>query len=114
MAGGMCRPSLVPGDPGSFHLVALSSWRICSWPGSEGKEGEDAEGWVESLDVVPSRLSLNWGPGRTQPALEVVRRCGPAVCPGGREKDVTMSTTVTSIHFQLSGTIFVIWGHIRK
>lgn len=87
MAGGMCCLSLVPRDPGSFHLVALSSWWISSWPGSEGEEREDTERWAESLDVGPSLLSLNWGPGRTHPALEVVRRCGPAMRPEGREKD---------------------------
>lgn len=44
MAGGMCCLSLVPRDPGSFHLLALSSWWISSWPGSEGEERTQSAG----------------------------------------------------------------------
>lgn len=58
----MLCPLLVCRDPGSVHLVALSSLRVCLWPGGEGREGK-TEGGVVGLDVGPLFLSLNWGLG---------------------------------------------------
>lgn len=51
----MLCPSQVPRDPGSCHLVALSSRRVCGIP-SEAWQWEDTEGCGEGLVVAPSLL----------------------------------------------------------
>lgn len=69
------------------------------------------EGWAEGPGVAPSLLSFTWGHGLTR----VVR-------PSAQEEEkrlglhahVTVPAVVTSVHFQPSLTISMIWGHIPK
>lgn len=55
---GTQRPRLLP----SCVSILLAGVFV-AWQWEERKE--DTEVWAQSLDVAPSLLSLNWGPGLT-------------------------------------------------